>query len=111
MYQTKLHAEDVAWTPLDIPGVSLRVLLTDPQTGAMLVITRMSPGSLIPAHLHTNANETVYVLSGDFVEDGESHGPGSFFACKAGVRHGPHGSVGGCMLFTTFSGTLDFVLV
>jgi hypothetical protein len=38
-----------------------------------------------------------------------SHGPGSFFAGKVGVPHGPHGSVGGCIVLTTFSATLDFV--
>jgi hypothetical protein len=64
-----------------------------------------------PGHLHTKANETVYVLEGDFVEDGASHGPDSFFAGQAGVPHGPHSTVGGCTVLTAFSATLDFVLV
>jgi hypothetical protein len=68
MYHLKLHAETVAWSPLDFPGVSLRVLHTDPNTGAMSVLTRMAPGATIPAHLHTREDETVYVLEGDFVE-------------------------------------------
>ena len=62
MYHLKLHVEAVAWSPLDFPGVSLRVLHTDPDSGAMSVLTRMSPGAVIPAHLHTKADETVYVL-------------------------------------------------
>ncbi len=111
MYHLKLHADSVAWAPLEFPGVSLRVLHTDPKTGATTVLTRMAPGAVIPAHLHTKADETVYVLEGDFVEDGQSHGPGSFFAGKAGAPHGPHSSVGGCTVLTTFSATLDFVLV
>ena len=111
MYHLKLHADSVAWSPLDFPGVSLRVLHTDPDTGATSVLTRMAPGAVIPAHLHTRADETVYVLEGDFVEDGQSHGPGSFFAGKAGVPHGPHSTVGGCTVLTAFSATLDFVLV
>jgi quercetin dioxygenase-like cupin family protein len=111
VYHLKLHVEAVAWSPLDFPGVSLRVLHTDPDSGAMSVLTRMSPGAVIPAHLHTKADETVYVLEGDFVEDGQSHGPGSFFAGKAGVPHGPHSTVSGCMVLTAFSAALDFVLV
>jgi anti-sigma factor ChrR (cupin superfamily) len=111
MYHVKLHADTVAWSPLDFPGVSLRVLHTDPDTGAMSVLTRMAPGAIIPAHLHTRADETVYVLAGDFVEDGHSHSPGSFFAGKAGVPHGPHSTVGGCVVLTAFSAPLDFVLV
>jgi quercetin dioxygenase-like cupin family protein len=77
----------------------------------MSVIPRMAPGAVIPAHLHTEADETVYVLEGDFVEDGQSHGPGSFFAGKAGEPHGPHSTVGGCAVLTAFSAKLDFVLV
>jgi quercetin dioxygenase-like cupin family protein len=111
MYHVKLHVDSVAWSPLDFSGVSLRVLHTDPDTGAMSVVTRLAPGAVVPAHLHTKADETVYVLEGDFVEDGVSHGPGSFFAGKAGVPHGPHRSAGGCTVLTTFSASLDFVLV
>jgi quercetin dioxygenase-like cupin family protein len=111
MFHLKLHADAVAWTPLDFPGVSLKVLHNDPDTGATTVLTRMAAGAVIPAHRHTNADETVYVLEGDFVEDGQSHGPGSFFAGKAGVPHGPHRTVGGCSVLTTFSAPLDFVLV
>jgi quercetin dioxygenase-like cupin family protein len=111
MYHVKLDAASIAWTPLDFAGVSLRVLHTEPETGAMTVLTRMAPGATIPAHLHTKADETVYVLEGDFVEDSQGHGPGSFFAGKAGVPHGPHTSVGGCVVLTRFSAELDFVLV
>jgi quercetin dioxygenase-like cupin family protein len=60
----------VAWSPLDFPRVSLRMLHADPGTGAMSVLTRLAPGAVIPAHLHTKADETVYVLEGDFVEAG-----------------------------------------
>ena len=110
MYYLKLDAASVPWAPLDFAGVSLRVLYTE-DSGAMTVLTRMAPGAIIPAHLHTKADETVYVLEGDFVEDARSHGPGSFFAGKAGVPHGPHTTVGGCVVLTTFSAELDFVLV
>jgi anti-sigma factor ChrR (cupin superfamily) len=110
MYNVKCHAESLEWIPLDFPGVFMRVLHTE-DTGAMSVLTRMSPGAIIPAHLHTQARETVYVLEGEFVEDGEIHGPGSFFAAKPGVPHGPHGSISGCLVLTAFSATLDFVLV
>ena len=51
------------------------------------------------------------VLEGDFLEDGQSHGPGNFCTGKAGVPHGPHSTVGGCTVLTTFSMALDFVPV
>jgi quercetin dioxygenase-like cupin family protein len=111
MYTVTVRADAIDWSPLDFPGVSMRVLHADPATGGMTVLTRLAPGALIPAHLHTKADEAVYVLEGDFVEDGRPHGPGTFFAAKAGVRHGPHGSVGGCVVLSAFSAALDFVVV
>lgn len=110
MYALKLNTTAIEWTPLDFPGVSMKTLRQDSRTGAMTVMTRMQPGASIPAHSHTHADETVYVLEGDFVEDGVAYGPGGFFAGAAGTVHGPHRTVSGCVLLTTFSGPLDFVL-
>jgi anti-sigma factor ChrR (cupin superfamily) len=109
MYQTKTDTAAVAWSPLDFPGVSMKVLHQDPSTGGMVVMTRIAAGSSIPSHRHTHADETVFVVEGDFIEDGVSYGPGSFFVGKAGSAHGPHRSAGGCVVLTTFSATLDFV--
>ena len=44
------------------------------------------------------------------IRDGVAYGPGSFFAGAAGTVHGPHTTAGGCVLLTTFSAPLDFVL-
>ncbi len=111
MYELKRAADQGGWTPIDFPGVEIKVLYTDESTGATTVLTRLAPGAVIPRHRHTAADETVYVIEGDFVEDFESFGPGSFFAGKAGTDHGPHGSTNGCLVLTRFSAPLDFVLV
>ena len=110
MYQLKRAADDEGWTQLDFPGVAIKLLHTDESSGATTVLTRLSPGATIPRHHHTAADEAVYVIEGDFLEDGESFGPGSFFAGKAGTDHGPHHSKTGCVVLTRFSAPLDFVL-
>lgn len=110
MYQHVAQAADIQAMPLDLPGVSIQVLHNDPATGAMSVITRLGPGATIPAHSHSRADETVYVLEGDFVEDGTSHGPGTVFFGKAQTTHGPHHSTRGCSVLTHFSAELDFLL-
>ena len=110
MYGSKIDSALIEWSPLDFPGVAMKTLTHDERTGAMTVMTRMAAGASIPAHRHTQADETVFVVEGDFVEDGTSYGPGTFFAGAAGTDHGPHGTVGGCVLLTTFSATLDFVI-
>ena len=96
MYQTKIDTSAVAWSPLDFHGVSMKVLWNSESTGGggggMTVMTRIAAGGSIPAHSHTRADETVFVIEGDFVEDGVTYGPGSFFAGRAGSVHGPHRS-------------------
>jgi anti-sigma factor ChrR (cupin superfamily) len=90
-------------------GVEIAVLRRDLATGAMTVLTRIGPGAAIPAHWHTKADESVFVIEGDFMEDGETYGPGGYFFGRAGTTHGPHRSRGGCVVLTHFSAELDFV--
>lgn len=108
MFQTKVFTESMPWVPLDYPGVFIRMVHTSQRLGSMTVLIRVDPGVTFPAHLHMRADETVFVISGDFVEDGQTYGPGSFFAGGAGTPHGPHSSCTGCVLLTTFSAALDF---
>ena len=109
MYQIKVREGESAWADLGMPGVTMKVLHKDEATGAMAVLTRIEAGASIPAHWHTYADETVYVV-GDFVEDGTSYGPGSYFVGKARTPHGPHSTVSGCVVLTHFSAELDFQL-
>lgn len=108
MYQVKVHEQNVEWTQLEVPGVRMKVLYKDENSGAMTVITQLEAGASIPAHWHTEADETVYVLEGDFVEDGVSYERGAYFVGKARTSHGPHSSVNGCTVLTHFSAGLDF---
>ena len=111
MYQTKIDTSTLASSPQDFEGVSMKVLQQDENTGGMSILLRMNPGSSIPAHHHTHADETVFVIKGDFVEDGVSYSRGSFFTGRAGTPHGPHGTSKGCVVLITFSATLDFIFV
>ena len=86
MYQRIVPTNDLPWDALDVPGVSLKVLQKSEDTGAMSVITRMEAGATIPAHSHSKADETVYVLEGDFVEDGVRYGQGHGFFRESANR-------------------------
>jgi quercetin dioxygenase-like cupin family protein len=111
VYSTIVDTAKLPWATLDLPGVSMRVIHEDKNSGGMTVMTRLEPGATIPAHIHTRADETVFVISGDFIEESVEYPPGSFFAAPAGVAHGPHGSRTGCVVLTTFSAPLDFQIV
>ena len=110
MYKLSVNTGSLDWTPLDFPGVSMKILRTDEATGGMTVLTKLDGGAAIPRHRHTQADETAFVVSGDLIEDGEEFGAGHFFSGPAGTSHGPHGSKNGCVFLTTFSAELDFVV-
>lgn len=111
MYQTKCDTSALAWSPTGWAGVSMKMLQQVESTGGMSGMMRMEAGSSIPAHSHTHADQSVFVVEGDLLEDGVIHGPGSFFFAKAGTPHGPHSSSGGCVLLSWYSGPPDFVPV
>jgi quercetin dioxygenase-like cupin family protein len=108
MYQKAIDRNDIEASTLEIPGVTIQVLHEDETSGGTTVLTHIAPGATIPEHWHTAADETVFVLSGDFIEQGRSYGPGAFFVGKAQTSHGPHASISGCTVLTTFSAPLDF---
>jgi serralysin len=110
-YQEVVDTSTLPSVDIGIPGVSLKVLYTDPVTGGEEVITHLDPGAVIPEHFHTYANESVYVLDGDFVENGVSYGPGTLLEGDAGTLHGPHTTVNGADVLTVFWGKLDFNVV
>jgi anti-sigma factor ChrR (cupin superfamily) len=108
MYQIMVRESELPWADLGMPGVSMKVLHKDEATGAMAVLTRIEMEASIPAHRHSKADETVFVLNGDFVEGGASYELGSYFVGKARTAHGPHSTVRGCTVLIRFSAELDF---
>ena len=99
-------AENVPWQPGPYPGVELSVLHRHPETGGVTVLRKFHAGVTVPAHTHPLANETVYVLKGEWVEDDVAYGPGTCFFAPKGVRHGPHVARGDVISFTVFDGPL-----
>jgi anti-sigma factor ChrR (cupin superfamily) len=108
MYQKTIASDEVGFVELEMPGVTIQPLHTDEISGAMTVLTHIAPGASIPEHWHSVADETVFVLKGDFIEGGISYGPGTFFVGKAGTSHGPHQTQSGCTVITNLSAPLDF---
>src|SRR3954447_12153536 len=111
MYEIKTDTSALPWSTPNASGISMKMLHLNESTGGMTGMTRLAAGSSMPAHSHTHADQTVFVLEGDLIDDGVTYGPGSFFVVKAGSPHGPHGTSGGCVLLTTYSGPPDFVPV
>lgn len=101
---------DHDFTPTeDLPGVSDATLREDPDTGGFEALIKFEPGAVIPAHTHTDADEAIFVVDGDFIVDGETHTRGAYFYAPKGVVHGPVTSAKGCTIFVRFTAEFDFV--
>src|SRR5580692_8371180 len=58
--------------------------------GPVMLHLTMKPGAVIPAHLHKGMAEALYVVEGDFTNEGKQYQPGTSLHFKAGKAHGPH---------------------
>ncbi len=106
MFQHVTDSDAVPWQPGPYPGVDLKILHRNPATGGVTVLRRFAAGTTVPAHIHPLADETAYVLSGEWDEDGTVYGPGTCFAAPKGERHGPHVARSEVVSLTLFSGPL-----
>jgi quercetin dioxygenase-like cupin family protein len=94
------------WQPGPYPGVELLVLHRNEATGGLTALRKFAAGTTVPAHTHRLANETVYVLSGEWEESGVVHKAGAFFFAPKGERHGPHLARTEVVSLTIFDGPL-----
>lgn len=106
MFPITIPSEQGTWIPGPYPGVELRILRRDDASGGVTVLRRFHAGVTVPAHTHPEAAESVYVLSGEWDEDGVVHGPGTYFHVPRGVRHGPHRARTEVLSLTVFDGPL-----
>lgn len=99
-------SKDKSWQPGPYDGVELLVLHKNEATGGVTVLRKFRAGLTVPAHIHPDANESVYVLSGEWEESGASYTTGAFFFAPKGVRHGPHHAKTEVISLTVFDGPL-----
>jgi quercetin dioxygenase-like cupin family protein len=66
--------------------------------GPVMLHIVMKPGSVIPAHDHEKVAEALYVVDGEFINEGKRYGPGTSLHFKAGHVHGPHSTEKGCTI-------------
>jgi quercetin dioxygenase-like cupin family protein len=106
MFQYIALAVDKTWQPGPYPGVELLILHKNAETGGVTVLRKFDAGVTIPAHIHAQANEFAFVLSGDWDEDGKVYSTGAFFFAPRGKLHGPHIARTEVISLTVFDGPL-----
>lgn len=106
MFPFVSSATENTWQPGPYAGVELLVLHKNPTTGGVSVLRKFKSGVTVPAHIHREANEYVYILSGEWEESGKIYTTGSFFFAPKGVQHGPHIAKTEVISLTLFDGPL-----
>ncbi len=74
------------WRPTAFPGIEIKVLMEDKETGLMTSLTRMAPGAVLPLHEHADVEQT-YVLEGRLVDDEGEVKAGEYVWRPAGSTH------------------------
>ena len=106
MFPYTTLSSERAWQPGPYDGVELLVLHKNEATGGVTVLRKFRAGVTVPAHRHPLANESVYVLSGEWEEGGVSYTGGAFFHAPKGTAHGPHTAKTEVVSLTIFDGPL-----
>ena len=92
-----VEVEQMPWSPTRFPGVEVKVLLEQPETGLLTTLLRMAPGAKLPDHEHVRIEQT-FVLEGS-LECAEGRcTAGNYVWRPAGSRHEAWSPEGGLML-------------
>ena len=90
-----INSSEMDWKDSEFPGISMKILFADEESGMSTILFKMEPGAVVPPHEHT-ALEQTYVLSGS-LEDAEGKATeGNFVWRPAGNTHtaySPNGAV------------------
>ena len=78
--------------------ITLAVRNANYRLGPVMLHLIMKPGAVVPKHLHKGMAEALYVVEGDFTNEGKQYQAGTSLHFKAGNVHGPHSTKNGCKL-------------
>ena len=83
--------------------ITLAVRNANYTLGPVMLHIEMKPGAKIGAHHHEGMAEALYVVGGDFINEGKQHQAGTSLHFKAGKAHGPHTTKNGCKLLVLWT--------
>jgi anti-sigma factor ChrR (cupin superfamily) len=90
-----VQVEELPWKPTPTPGIEMKVLLEDKETGLLTALFRWQPGTALDLHEHVEIEQT-YVLQGSIVDDEGEVRAGDYVWRPKGNRHiarSPHGAL------------------
>jgi anti-sigma factor ChrR (cupin superfamily) len=74
------------WKPTPTPGIDMKVLMEQPETGLLTAVFRWKPGTVLPLHEHVEIEQT-FVLDGSIVDEEGEVRAGNYVWRPKGNRH------------------------
>ena len=81
-----VQVDDLPWKPTPCPGIDMKVLVEDKETGLLTALFRWQPGSELSLHEHVEVEQT-FVLEGSLVDDEGEVTAGNYVWRPKGNRH------------------------
>ena len=81
-----VEVDSLPWKPTPTPGIDMKILLQDKESGLLTALFRWAPGTALDLHEHIEIEQT-FVLEGSIVDDEGEVLEGDFVWRPAGNRH------------------------
>ena len=81
-----VDVDHLPWKPTPCPGIEMKVLLEDRDTGLMTALFRWQPGAELTLHEHVEVEQT-FVIEGSLVDEEGEVSAGNYVWRPKGNRH------------------------
>ena len=81
-----VNVSELPWKPTKYPGVEIKVLMEDADSGLLTALFRWEPGASLPLHEHVEIEQT-YVLEGSLSDHEGEATAGNYVWRPPGSRH------------------------
>jgi anti-sigma factor ChrR (cupin superfamily) len=81
-----VEVDSLSWKPTPCPGIDMKILLEEPETGLMTALFRWQPGAELALHEHVEIEQT-FVIEGSLVDDEGEVTAGNYVWRPKGNRH------------------------
>ncbi|WP_232494839.1 cupin domain-containing protein [Novosphingobium kaempferiae] len=95
-----VDVEGLPWKPTPSPGIEIKTLMEDRETGLLTALFRWRPGAVLARHEHVEVEQT-WVLEGSIVDDEGEAVAGNYVWRPKGNQHLAH-SPGGALVLSFF---------
>ncbi len=81
-----VNVESLPWKPTPCPGIDMKILVEEPDSGLMTALFRWQPGAELTLHEHVEIEQT-FVLEGSLVDEEGEVTAGNYVWRPKGNRH------------------------